>query len=361
MDRERMASLGRLARFGCLGVVVLGAVLGLPGAAAAAPTPPLWTSSRYMQPIDPDILYNEGLNLGEAVAAGNKPQDAVVVLDYGAQAQDASGAWGALSVIDGRFHPMSDLKAAVENFGVGYWVGTGADTTASLTVELGTNNSDIVNSSAGTVWGNAVDAINNYFSAHGFNSQVLAAGANDIEDGTSFCSSSTCPSRARDWADAFSSASSTAWYDDYGDCGGCGTAVTGSGLPGSWTRTDIWYVSWGAALAFPLPEIYRTDGTQAAQWEQLDEYGYNDISTSVSPYAGTAMYFDGSMTQHQSCATNGCDSTLDNTPDAGWTQLWNALNATSTPATGSHPAPSYVNQSLEWSTDIAHTTCTEPC
>jgi hypothetical protein len=315
------------------------------GTAAAAPAPPQWTSSRYMDPVSTDTLYNEGYNLGVAVANGTKPDDAVVVLDYGGQMQ-RDGVWGAISIHSGVFHPDADLRFALQAFGQGFYYGTGANTTAHLTVALGTNNSATVSAAAGTAWATTIANINDWYAAgpDGFpySEQVTAIGADDIEPG--FCPSSACVDNARAWADAFSDATTT-WYDNYGSCDGCPPA--GPSPNGAWTTADIYHVSWGAIAAWPLPEIYANNGVQAAQWERVSEWGLDNGSLG-------AMAWEGTITQHQACAQVGClGGPLDNTPEQGWTQLWNALDTRAD--YDGHVPPAGVAGTPGWSTDIAWT------
>jgi hypothetical protein len=330
----------RLRRVGAVAAAAVVAGLWAHGALAA----PLWTPSRYMDPVSTTTLYNLGYELGQAVYNHDRPQDAVVVLDYGAQSVNSSGEWGAISVHSGAFHTMAQLRAAVQAFGRGYYYGTGSNTTAQLAVELGTNNSGRVGATAGQVWANAVDAINSYFASgppgFPFSRQVTAAGANDFEPG--FCKYNPCPDQARAWADYFSTYGNW-WYDNYGSCDGC--PPVGS-VNYDWQVGDIYHVSYGATAAFPLPEIYANNGVNAAQWERISEWG-------LSYGRFGAMDFDGSMTQHYACSQVGCDSALDNTPEQGWTQLWNALNTRAD--YDGHVPPAGVHDGLEWSTDIRWT------
>ncbi len=43
---------------------------------------------------------------------------------------------------------------------------------------------------------------------------------------------------------------------------------------GAWTMEDLWYVSWGALHAWPIPEIYTPDRMNARQWYNLAVYSY---------------------------------------------------------------------------------------
>jgi hypothetical protein len=231
----------------------------------------------------------------------------------------------------------------MENFGEGFFDGTGSTTTAIVTMAVGTNNSLTVGTAAGTEWASIIDDINGWLSTHGptsfrYSEQAVAVGGNDIE--SSFCLNGTCPDDARSWATAYSSHTSQEFFN-YGDCAGC--APFGS-PNGSWTYADYYYVSWGAGNAWPLPEIYRTDGGNAAQWERLKEWGHVNRSQD--------MFFVGSLTESQACGQTGGCSGIDDGPNAGWRHLWKALN-TQADYDG-HNAPAYCAQSLAWSTDIKY-------
>jgi hypothetical protein len=105
-----------------------------------------------------------------------------------------------------------------------------------------------------------------------------------------------------------------------------------------WELEDLWYVSWGADSALPLPLIYLNDGVHAKQWAYLSQY-------SVAEH-GYRMDFTGVFTQYQYCEQWGsatwsnCDRT-DNTPEEAYLQLTTELNK--------YPATA---QDLRWKTDI---------
>jgi hypothetical protein len=101
---------------------------------------------------------------------------------------------------------------------------------------------------------------------------------------------------------------------------------------GAWTPEDVWYVSWGASSAIPLPLIYLTNGVHAQQWAYLSRYGVSEH--------GSRMDFTGVFTQSQACAQSSCSGT-DNTPDQAYAQLYRELNK--------YPSTA---QELNWSTDI---------
>jgi hypothetical protein len=68
-----------------------------------------------------------------------------------------------------------------------------------------------------------------------------------------------------------------------------------------------------------VPEIYRTDGVNAEQWYLMSVYSYTN-------HSGTKIQFVGPMSQYQACQQRGGCSTIDNTPEQAWWQLYNLLN-----------------------------------
>ncbi|MDE3090701.1 MAG: hypothetical protein KGJ80_15105, partial [Chloroflexota bacterium] len=173
-----------------------------------------------------------------------------------------------------------------------------------------------VSTAHGQAWAQMVRDVNAWITASGYNSKLLAAGANDMEP------SWNSPTDTRAWVDGyFSSAPYVALYN-FGSCDSCPfSSCPSCTLPNGWTQEDIWYVSWGAGAAYPLPEIYLTSGANADQWYRIGVYAYTKH--------GSSMNFQGSFTQWQACQDVGpgaCPNT-DNTPSAGWTQLYNSLNS----------------------------------
>jgi hypothetical protein len=99
----------------------------------------------------------------------------------------------------------------------------------------------------------------------------------------------------------------------------------------NWTPSQIRYVSWdGIPEAWPMPQIYRNDGGNAAQWQYVNN-------------AGSPMGFTGTLSQWQACidVPDPTCPTLDNLPGAAWNNLWVALN-------------SQVPSSLLFGSDITH-------
>lgn len=90
-----------------------------------------------------------------------------------------------------------------------------------------------------------------------------------------------------------------------------------------WRQGHVYYVAWLTARAWTIPEIYRTDGVQAKQWQQLSYYGKLNYGN-----AGVIM-FKGAMTQQGACQQKkNCAGPprTDNSPSAGWRQLYSEIN-----------------------------------
>jgi len=108
---------------------------------------------------------------------------------------------------------------------------------------------------------------------------------------------------------------------------------------GGWKQDDVWYVSWGADPAQPLPEVYQT--TSAEQWAGLSLYGY----LNPARRNGGSVVMAGALTELGACTQYPNDATCKPTPftpTQGWQSLFKQLND------NPHTA-----QSLPSSTDIS--------
>jgi hypothetical protein len=292
---------------------------------AQAQTAPAPTTSRYMTTVDGATLYNEGCLQGRAA------EDGTVVLDFGQPwAQD--GTHGTI-LFDARgtFASTAQIELAAEQFLRGYWVCSPSNT--FLRLGIGTSNfRGMTGAAHGQAWGSLVDTVARWISSPpSYAAQEAGRGANDLEMGWNTADAS------RAWVDGYAAVSSTPYYN-YGDCEGCPIAGAVPPTPGrrinnGWTQEDVWYVSYGVLPAFPLPEIYLTNGVNAAQWQQLSLYAHTNH--------GSPIYFLGALTQFQSCQAGGGCPGANNRPGEGWAQLNRALNSDSRTA-----------QSLNWSSDI---------
>jgi len=284
----------------CLAVAAGCVTQALPVPAAAAAAPPA-TTSRYMKTTDKSVAYNEGC------AAGKASQQGIIVLDFGSPS--ISGVtYGTLLLGANSFRSLNQIEEAAKNFLWGYW--SCSPWGPTITLAVGTSNyHGQTNYNHGRAFAQIVNNIAVWLSQKGFAGQEDAAGASDLELDWNTASAS------RAWVTGYDSNDMRPYYD-YGDAAGCppyGSCDNG------WTQEDVWYVSWGSPPALPLPEIYTTNGSMAAEWYRLSLYGYTNHARAIS--------IAGSLTQYQACIDAGstCSGT-NNRPAAGWGQLYAALN-----------------------------------
>ncbi len=341
----------------------------LPGLPTVTPTvnlnapAPLSATSYYIQTDEAARMYQMGCNKGTLDKDTPGKQDSLLVLVFG-QGWIENGVNGSLTVATHVFLSMSQIEAATKNYMQGYWDCSATDNESTIFVAVGTNNFGNMNSgysddanlknvytNQGRLWAEMVGRIGTWLMDRGYASQIWVAGANDIEWSTGLNWKS--PTVTRGWVDGFDSADQgTYGYFNFGACVGCPITVSPSWVYGNtaqpWTQEHIWYVSWGVAPAWPLPEIYRKDGYLALQWRAISQY--------AKTYKGLRMDFAGPMTEYQACQQcGGCTYSnpaynLDNTPTEGWTQLYQALAAW----------PDTAQPVLRWVTDIRYQSATCP-
>ena len=303
------------------------------------PAPPLpadYSVSYYVQTNSAQAAYDKGCQLGVTDLNLSGAQDRFVVLDFGQPWYDDYGTLGTLIFrippdTNFTFVSISTIGELAKAFGNGYWNCTGSDKGSHLTMGIGTSNwlgtdppvdmkdpTRVYNH--GKQWAQMVLDVNNWLNANGRASQVYAAGANDME--LSWATSSL----TRTWVDAFNDYDNgTAVYYNYGACDGCpqsyyaGINSWTGGKSYSWDIDDVWYISWGIQPAWTVPEIYLSTGANARQWQTLSEYGARQ--------KGSRIDYSGVMTQMGSCQQRGgctfTSSDTANTPQEGWSQLWN--------------------------------------
>ncbi|HEX6417239.1 MAG TPA: hypothetical protein VFZ77_02040 [Acidimicrobiales bacterium] len=101
---------------------------------------------------------------------------------------------------------------------------------------------------------------------------------------------------------------------------GCPTSSASNGpCNNGWNQHRVWHLAWEHDPSLPIPQIYRTDGLQARQWQLIDLW--------ATTATGDGMYFYGTMTQHGACRQDGGCAGIDNTPHAGNDQLRQWLNS----------------------------------
>lgn len=289
------------------------------------------STSYYLPTADQAFLYNLGCELGVRDNQATGIQDSVVVLDFSYPVCNADVGFGVDLFEDGTLDANTDpvstavIGAGVKQFALGYYNCSGSDTESNLVVGVGTNNKtfscDTINKAAnhGRAWAEMVSDINQWAAQQGILHQVQAYGASDIE------LSWSSPAWSRAWVDGFDQVGGN-FMLHFGDAAGCPYDANphwscGTSAYPQWTQEDVWYVSWGAPSALPLPLIYLTSGVQAQQWASLSRY-------SVAQH-GFRMDFTGVFTQYQFCQQfplfTACQIG-DNTPDEAFLQLSYELN-----------------------------------
>ena len=299
---------------------------GLVATAVPAYAAPPNSVSYYVTGYSTSWAYNAGCSLGTLDLNRAGTQRSIAILGFGAMYFSSSSGW-MMTAYSGTDMTIASARAMVQEFGHGYWVCTGADVASTVYVGLGTNNSaGTITSSAGlalakearTAW-DTMDR--NWPQSHGI-------GANDFE---SWGKKSILSTESKNWIDGYNSYSNKVFFVNTGSADGCPTSFIPSptscneGLPAE----TIWRVSW-SGVAWPLPEIYTTSGSQAKQWKYLSLYSYTN-------HGGRLSFAQGLMTQYGACQQVGGCSGTNNTPSAGWDQLNTQLHSDS--RTAETPGP----------------------
>jgi len=303
--------------------------------------------SRYMKTVDARIpnvppgtpagvLYIEGCKAGGDTAAvyggPYTPQTGVIVLDFGAAA--ISGTTQGATMFNLVFASTTEVLEAGKAFAQGYW--DCSTTIPTVKIALGTsNNSPNTTSAHGVAWAQMAKSFNDYIAFRVWTAQLGGRAGIDLE--LAWGSSTAAKNWVCVWnvgtgtcTDGYGSVTGNVPYYDFGDASDC--PPVGACEP-TWTSEAVWFVSWGAPNAWPLPEIYNTAGAQAQQWKALSLYAKNSH--------GIPMTILGPMTQWTACQSNPPCVGVDNTPQAGWLQLWKELNGDIN-----------IHQELNYSTDI---------
>ena len=295
-----------------------------PGPPAAKVRPgvqPATALSQYVKTTRESHLYR--LGCGEAESLSRlKDDSAIVVLAFGRPIRKRAHLWGA-SAFGHRFRSTRQIEVAVQAYAEGYVRCSKAG--PRLSVAIGTSNfGPAVGYSHGAAWAAMVNDANRWLLDKGYGNRVEFAGANDIE------LSWNGPRESKAWVRGYDSVAEWPFYD-YGDAAGCpprGNCV------GAWTPEDVWYVSWGARTAWPLPQIYTPNGVMAEQWYRLSLYSYR--------HHGWRMTIAGALSQRIACrqSSDPCRG-MDNSPARAWGQLNQLLNRDRRTA-----------QPLAWSSDF---------
>lgn len=260
----------RTSRGGALAVI--GALLLTPvvslisstvAALAVGPQPPTDTSF-YVMTTNAASFYTWGYNQGYADHA-NGNVNSEVILDFGGQSYDGSGTIKPKTM--NVYYSWATVETIAEQFGEGYYYGTGSDLTSVLLLDVGTNNSAYhVDSAGGATFAGHVQNVSNWMASNGFSSQVFVEGANDMEPGYD-----TYPPTAA-WISGWAGAVSL-YVVNFGSADGCPQTTHSNGICNNgWTQDNVWYLSWGAPPSYATPEIYIQ--SQANQWGQIRYWKY---------------------------------------------------------------------------------------
>lgn len=303
----------------------------------------LASTSYYLPTTDPAFLYNLGCEHGQRDLLKPEAQDSVVILNFSYPIYTPELGFGAALFEDNPYIPtkpasIASIEAGVKGYAAGYYHCSGDDTTSNLVIGVGTNNKStsiktIEKTTAhGAAWSAMVSNINQWAVKEGIYHQVQTYGANNIEVGWN------TPELTRAWIAGFEQTGEN-FLLHFGDASGCPYEDNPQWVCNNgWELEDLWYASWGAPSALPLPLIYLNNGVHAKQWAYLSQY-------SVAEH-GYRMDFTGVFTQFQYCEQWGdaswssCETT-DNTPEEAYLQLISELNKYPTTAQG-----------LRWKTDI---------
>jgi hypothetical protein len=282
--------------------------------------------SFYMKTVRPDVLRRMGCTLGRQVKGGLRPSDALVVLAFGSP---RFNGWDhGASLFQNRFAASTlSIRVAVQAYAEGYVNCTRWLPNVHLRIGAGTSNwGPDVTFGHGRAWARMVNKANIVIGQRGWSRKVDVVGANDIELGFN------TPWATRRWVRGYDAVNKWPYYN-YGGAAACPPV---DNCQGAWTQEDVWYVSWGAAPAWPLPQIYTPSGISAEQWFRLSLYSHQ--------VHGKPMTFVGVMSQHQAChdSTDPCRG-MDNHPWEAWHQLRNALNRDRRTS----------QEHIRWTTDIS--------
>lgn len=297
------------------------------------------STSYYMTTLNSAHIYDLGCQLGTRDRNTIGDQNSVAVLAFGYPRCFSSGGYGANLF---GYGPVTTTQVSnvIKQFALGYYTCTGSDHGSNLVIGAGTSNyqggtefcdTTTKATAHGTAWSGMVRDLNQWAVSQGIYHQVQIFGANDIEVGWN------SPAWSRAWIAGFEQVDKN-FMLHFGDAAGCPyedkpTWNCGSSTYPEWTLEDVWYVSYGAPSALPLPLIYLTTGVHAKQWAYLSQYG-------VAQH-GYRMDFTGVFTQWAACQQFSWCNTTDNTPEAAYQQLNFELSKSSATA-----------QFIPWKTDI---------
>ncbi len=286
-------------------------------------------------------IYTKGVQAGNLTAPPGR-QDQLVILHFGRPRNESATRVGTRVYLDtsGDLTSINDIVAYTQDFINGFIVGAVSknDYDSKLELAIGTSNLNYDYYASGTCigyfcnandayyhgksWAEMIARINNWVISQGYANRVNVAGASDIE----LAWNSAQVTHA--WVKGFDDYDQGKYiFYNFGACEGCDIGINlnkapdpNKDLTGDWTHAKVHYSAWGAAPAWPIPEIYLNNEWNANQWANISKVG---VSLGFSP-----MYFFSALTQYQACLGSNDTScgAMDNTPVEGRTQLMKAIN-----------------------------------
>lgn len=276
----------------------------------------------------------------------------MAILDFGNPARDDSKAayqgYGYWAFDTGDYTNLSQASYLTKQY-IQAWWGATQNTSCSLRVVIGTNNTRLcyysnyignhcVINDAGRMWAKLVHDVSKWATDSGIGTRIRVWGGGDWEQrqvntGDPLYRDWDCYAPTIDFFDGYQ-----AEFSDNPAWGAAnrfinfGTASTGA--CGDWTRTNVWHAAWDGP-AYPMPEIYANQPYQ--DWIFGAGYGIKRLHQT--------MFVEGVVTECPSFDTNS-DGVPDGTawpsscvltsptrtewgPYIAWATTWNGLHDTS--------------------------------
>ncbi|MBN1149156.1 MAG: hypothetical protein JXA78_17990, partial [Anaerolineales bacterium] len=269
-------------------------------------------------------LHHLGERRANSYACSLGPIESMAIFSFG-------NAYGDNAVFsyDQLILSLEGVKARVQNFIIGFHNEIG-NCPAFLTIAVGINASITPSQTHGQNWGNLIDSLNTWVIDNDYADHVYIVGAIDIETQWIESPYYVEPQDVIDWVNSYSNATIHRAYN-FGNAAWCPMdypptypefqnvtaqiCYSAGWTPNKWTQEEIYLVSKGRMM--PIPEIYHNLGYNADQWYRIGLYS--------KLRHGYTMEFQGSLTQSFACKQKGCPSDIDNTPNLGYSQLYNGL------------------------------------
>lgn len=182
-----------------------------------------------------------------------------------------------------------------------------------LLIGVGTSNGTIDSRSAawvrnhGKAWAAMVDQLAAW--ATRFYPMTQVYGAWDAEPSWSTYD------RAHDWMYGYDVMypARRALYANFAADGCPITSATNGACDNGWNQYRVWHLAWEHNPSLTIPQIYATNGVNARQWQQIDEWATHNRNDGI--------LFYGVMSQAGACGqVGGCTGTS-NSPHGAWDQL----------------------------------------